>query len=459
MQASWRGVAPALVALVLSVVVLPQAAAAPAIFPVSGRPGATVAVTGTVPGGGPAQVVVTWDGAAAAVCETAPRSCPGDPAGTEFQVSFKVPETAAPGNHKVGLCVGFCEGPIPSWTFVVEQDPPLGIETVAPERTAAGGSVQVMGFTGRCDDVGLVLATPTPVGQRVTGGQGGAFVATVTVPKGTLVGTYGLELRDGCLRVAVVGDKEVLEVVNQAPRPANDTATTGPGQAVDIPVADNDVDPDGDDGYRLSVSPIGVAGNGELGAAPNLAIRYIPRAGFTGQDRFQYQACEVVDAAGRVDCGTANVTVTVQAGTTTSGTGVGPTTGTAGGPGPTGSGQAGGVTSIGPATTGPGPTARPAPPPSIGPGPVAEVVDDRRQRLAMLGALLAALLLALAAGGWRAERIRRERAWTRQHVRGDPHPGPAHMTVEMDTRAARAPAVRLQPHPDDGVQHLQEAIP
>jgi hypothetical protein len=87
------------------------------------------------------------------------------------------------------------------------------------------------------------------------------------------------------------------------------------------------------------------------------------------------------------------------------------------------------------------------------------VADDRRQRLAMLGALLAVLLLAPAAGVWRAERTRRQRAWTRQHVRGDPHPGPARTTVEMDTRAAPAPAVRLQPHPDDGVQHLQEAIP
>jgi Bacterial Ig domain len=356
----------------------------------------------------------------------------------------------------VGLALSV--SPVSGQPEVVEQVPPLGIETVAPERTAAGGSVEVRGFTGRCDDVGLVLSTPTPAGQPVTGGQDGAFVATVTVPKGTFVGTYGLELRDGCVKVAVVGDKHPLEVVNQAPQPADDTATTGPGQAVDIPVGDNDVDPDGDDGYQVSVGPLGVAGNGELAAAPNGAIRYIPRAGFTGQDRFRYRVCEVVDATGRLDCGTATVAVTVQVAATTTTRGASPTTGAAVGPGPTGSGQVGGVTSIGPATTGPGPTVRTAPPPGIALAPVAEAADDRRPP-AVVGAPLAALLLALAAVAGRAGRIRRQRAWTRQHVRGDPHQGSVRTTVELDGRAAPAPAVRLQPHPDDGVQHLQEATP
>jgi Bacterial Ig domain len=456
-----RGVVPALVGLALSVAALPQAAAAPTISPLSGRPGTTVTVTGTVDGGGPVPVVVTWDGRAAAVCETAPRSCPGDPADTEFQVRFQVPGAAAPGDHQMVLCVGFCEGSASSWTFVVDQDPPLGIEAVTPERTMAGGSVEVKGFTGPCDDVGLVLRTPTPVAQRVTGGQDGAFVAVVTVPSGTFIGTYQLELRDGCVRVAVVGDKHPLEVVNRAPRPADDTATTGPGQAVDIPVGDNDVDPDGDDHYPTSVGPLGVAANGELTAAPNGAIRYLPRVGFTGQDRFRYRTCEVVDSTGRVDCGTATVTVTVQVGATGSTQGASPTTLAAGGSAPPTSGQVvGGVTSLGPATGGPAPTTRTAPPPSIDPGPAATAADDRWRPLAVLGPLLAVLVLAaLAALAGRAERTRRQRAWTRQHVRGDPQSGPARTTVEMDARAAPSHVVRLQPHPDDGIQHLQEATP
>ena len=454
-MASWRGVVPALVGLALSVVVLPQAAGAPTISSLSGRPGATVDVTGTVPGGGPEEVVVNWDGAAVASCGTAPRSCPGDPAGTVFRVSFTVPDQASPGEHKVRLCVGGCKTPAAIWTFVVEQDPPLGIGTVSPERTAAGGSVVVSGFTGRCQDAGLVLDTPTPVDERVTGGQGGAFVATVTVPKGTFPGTYGLVLRDFCVRAALVADRHPLEVVNQAPQPADDSATTGPGQPVDVPVGDNDVDPDGDDGYQQSVGLLGVAANGEVAATPNGAIRYTPLAGFTGSDRFQYQACEVVDAAGRMDCGTATVTVAVQVGATTSTQPGSPTTQGTGGPGPAGSGQVGGVTSTGPAPTVPG---RTAPPPTIVPAPAVAAAEDRRQRLAILGALLAALVLAaLAASAWRAQRAQRQRAWTRQHVRGEPHPGPARTAVEVDSRAAPAPALRLQPHPDDGVQQLEEA--
>jgi Bacterial Ig domain len=307
--------------------------------------------------------------------------------------------------------------------------------------------VEVGGFTGPCQDVRVVLGTPSQVEQPVTGGQGGAFLATVTVPKGTIPGTYGLELHATCRRVAVVGDKDVVEVVNQAPQPADDTATTAPGRAVDVPVGDNDVDPDGDDGYQMLVAPVSGAANGEVQAQPDGTIRYLPRAGFAGQDRFRYRSCDVVDPSGRLDCGTATVAVTVQAAGATA------TSQGGGGPGPATSGQVGGVTSIGP---GPG-TA--APPPTIVPGPVVAAADDRSERLVPLAVALATLLLAALAVAWRGERTRRQRAWTRQHVRGDPHPGPARTTVEVDARAVPAPPVRLQAHPDDGVQHLQEATP
>ena len=389
-----------------------------------------------------------------AACETAPESCPGDSPDGEFRVGFTVPEDAAPGKHVVELCVGFCEGPIPRWTFVVERDPPLGIETVAPAKTAAGGSVEVGGFTGACEDVRVVLGTPTPDVQPVTGGPGGAFLATVTVPKATIPGTYGLELHATCRRVAVVGDKDAVEVVNQAPQPADDTARTGPGQAVEVRVGDNDVDPDGDDGYQTLVAPVSEAADGEVQPQPDGTIRYLPRAGFTGQDRFRYRSCDVVGPGGQLDCGTATVTVMVQVAATTSGA---TATSRGGGPGPTGPGTGGGVTSTAPGTTGPG-AGTTSPAPTIEPRPAAGTVDDRRQRLVVLAVVLGILLFgALSATVWRAERTRRQRAWTRHHVRGEPHPGRARSAVEVDARATPPPEVRLEPHPDDGVQHLQEA--
>jgi hypothetical protein len=449
-MASWRRVVIALAGVVLSVATLPQPSQGGfAISRLTGRPGAEVTISGSLPGDAPGDVIVLWDGDKLTTCMPAPASCPGDLAPRGFAITFGVPDDATPGHHKVSLCLRHCDPITKTWPFVVERDPPPGIETVTPGRTAAGGSVEVSGFTGPCQDVRVVLGTPSQVEQPVTGGRGGAFLATVTVPKGTIPGTHGLELHATCGQVAVVGDKDVLEVVNQAPQPADDTATTRLDQAVDVPVGDNDVDPDGDDGYQTLVARVSGAANGEVQPQPDGTIRYTPRAGFAGQDRFQYRSCDVVDLSGRLDCGTATVAVTVQTAVATTGVSA---TSQGGGPGPATSGQVGGVTST-------GPTARTAPPPSIAPGPVAEVADERSEPLVLLAVALATLLLALAAAAFRAERTRRQRAWTRQHVRGDPHPGPARTTVGIDARAAPAATVRLQAHPDDGVQHLQEATP
>jgi hypothetical protein len=450
-MASWRRIGTALAGLVLSVATLPQPSQGGFVTsPLSGRPGTEVTISGSLPDDTD-KVIVLWDGHVLTTCTPAPASCPGDPASRGFAITFGVPDGAAPGGHRVSLCLRYCDPITETWTFVVEQDPPLGIETVAPGRTAAGGSVEVGGFAGPCRDVRVVLDTPAQVEQPVTGGQAGAFVAMVTVPKATVPGTYGLELHATCGPVAVVGDKDVLEVVNQAPQPADDTATTGPGQTVDIRVGDNDVDPDGDDGYQTLVGPVSGAANGEVQPRPDGTVGYLPRAGFIGQDQFRYRSCDVVGPGGQLDCGTATVTVTVQvAGTTTGAT----ATSQSGRAGPAGLGQAGGVTSTRP---GPGTT---SPVPTIVPAPAAEAADDRRQRLVILVVALVTLLLAaLSATVWRAERIRRQRAWTRAHVRGEPHLGPARSAVEVDPRAAPAPEVRLRPHPDDGVQHLQEAAP
>jgi hypothetical protein len=446
---SWRQVGPALAGLVLSLATLPQPADAPSIFPLSGRQGSGVTVAGNIPGDDTQKVIVRWDGDDIATCETAPASCAGDPP-RGFRLSFQVPDDASPGEHRVVLCLRYCDPISAAWTFVVEPDPPLEIIDVHPGRTAAGGSVKVSGHTGGCDTAGLVLHTPVPVGQQISGAADGSFTATVTVPKGTFPATYRLELRSSCRQVAVARNEHPLEVINHAPQPADDTATTRIGQAVDVPVGANDVDPDGDDGYQTLVVPISKAANGEVQPQHDGTIRYLPRAGFTGLDRFQYRACDVVGAGGRLDCGAASVTVTVRAAGPASPTGSGGTSGGAGGFGPAGSGPATTAPATGPAVPAVPPTS--APTPAIHPGAAAVTMPDWRLGLAVLGAVLAALAVFVR----RAGHTRRQRAWARQHVRGEPHPGQARTAVEVDARAAPAPEVRFDPHSDPGVQHLQE---
>jgi hypothetical protein len=222
---SWRQVG-SLVGLVLSFVMFSQPDPGFSISPRSGRQGSEVTVTGTVPGADPQKVIVRWDGVVVATCEAAPGACPGDPP-RGFAVGFRVPDGAAPGAHKVELCLRYCDPVTTAWPFVVEPDPPLEITGVDPEQTAPGRPVTVSGHTGECAVAALVLGTPVPVGQQVDGDAAGSFTATVTVPKGIPPATYRLELRSNCRRVAVTQDEHPLEVVNHAPQPADDTATTG----------------------------------------------------------------------------------------------------------------------------------------------------------------------------------------------------------------------------------------
>ncbi len=95
-------------------------------------------------------------------------------------------------------------------------------------------------------------------------------------------------------------------VANQPPAAQDDSASTTQGSTVTVPVLDNDSDDDGD---PLTVSTVGSATHGQVGA-DGTNVHYTPDAGFLGNDSFTYTISD-----GRGGSATATVTVMVTAAT------------------------------------------------------------------------------------------------------------------------------------------------
>ena len=195
---------------------------------------------------------------------------------------------------------------------VTEPPTPPTIETVAPNPTPPNREVEVTGTTGSCSQAGrLILHIPSP-GSDVAVPVTGAFTERLKVPGGTFVGDYRLELRVDC-QGKPQADEETLEVANKAPDAVDDLASTTEGTPVTIPVTDNDTDPDGDDGYQTTLEATQPP-NGATEVQPDNRVLYTPNARASGEDRFTYTLCDIVDGAGRKECDTATVTVAVATG-------------------------------------------------------------------------------------------------------------------------------------------------
>ena len=105
---------------------------------------------------------------------------------------------------------------------------------------------------------------------------------------------------------------------NKAPIAGNDSATTQAGTPVAINVLSNDSDPDGD---PLSISGVSSAANGTVSNA-NGTLTYTPKAGFSGNDSFNYSISD-----GKGGSTTATVGIVVNPAPPTGGTGTGGTGG------------------------------------------------------------------------------------------------------------------------------------
>ena len=92
--------------------------------------------------------------------------------------------------------------------------------------------------------------------------------------------------------------------VNDAPVAINDSASTGPGTPLVIPVLANDTDADGDPLIVTFHRPAGQRNRRTIN--PDGTVTYTPAAGFTGIDTFTYTVSD-----GNGSTTTATVTVTV----------------------------------------------------------------------------------------------------------------------------------------------------
>ncbi|WP_223633502.1 kelch repeat-containing protein [Corallococcus sp. EGB] len=121
--------------------------------------------------------------------------------------------------------------------------------------------------------------------------------ATVTVPAGTPLGTYGLTV----FANAISGGRMVAVVANQPPSAQDQSATTGKDTAVAVTLGGTDPDP----GQVLSWTVVTQPQHGTLTGTPP-ALTYTPAAGYVGTDSFTYRVRDCAD-----DSNVATVTLTV----------------------------------------------------------------------------------------------------------------------------------------------------
>ncbi len=94
-----------------------------------------------------------------------------------------------------------------------------------------------------------------------------------------------------------------VDTPNTSPIARPDQATTSHGTPVEIPLLDNDEDPDGD---PLSLTGLGIPANGQLALNPNGSVTYTPEPGYSGADSFTYT---VADGRGGHAVGEVQITV------------------------------------------------------------------------------------------------------------------------------------------------------
>jgi hypothetical protein len=197
----------------------------------------------------------------------------------------------------------------PARLRVVTKRVPPRISSIVRNPSPPNRTVEVKGTTGSCNQEGTLTlegtdAAPVPVV--------GEFAAKLKIPAGTTPNSYTLLLKVDCDGELKAGAKLRVEE-NQPPKPVDDRVAIDPTPGVPstIEVLDNDTDPDDPDGYETRVAVERDPAHGTAVVRRDQAIDYTPDKGFldAGKDGFTYRSCDVVDAGGALDCGTAMVIV------------------------------------------------------------------------------------------------------------------------------------------------------
>jgi hypothetical protein len=217
-------------------------------------------------------------------------------------------QAASPGIYGITATVPGAHLSATATLTVVDGVIAPSIQKVSSETASPNTEVEVTGTTGSCGRAGTLSFQHTKVSKQVVG----EFTTRLRVPSGAAPGDYPLLLDVTCAGIGTKQATHPFAVRNQPPQAVDDPdATTFQDLATDVPVIENDKDPDDPDGYRTSVEPE-QPDHGRTQPREDLQIHYTPHQGFTGTDRFQYHYCDIVNAAGDKQCGTATVTVTVR---------------------------------------------------------------------------------------------------------------------------------------------------
>lgn len=198
---------------------------------------------------------------------------------------------------------------------VVEAETVFGSQPGANVSTS-GVSIQNLAIAGFLPGVVLAPFDPLVPNQELLDEAGIRIVywetnwdpATGTTTDGQPIFVNALRITEAATGTDIRVSTATTNAVFRPPVAVDDSASTPPGTALEINVAANDTDPDGNLN-PASVTITQGAANGTVTcndpAKPGFCT-YTPNAGFTGTDTFTYRICDTTGV-----CDTAVVTVTV----------------------------------------------------------------------------------------------------------------------------------------------------
>ena len=269
----------------------------------AGGPGAIATLSGFNPGATVTLKVAVWDTAvfatweAAAAALQAGRSTVPTQAGLSAAFTFKIPSDplAIPGgleNFKTMNLTAL------SNTGPVNQAP------TAVAQSLSVNSGQTLAITLAGSDPEKAPLTYTVVTQPVSGTLAGTGVSRVYTPKAGFSGSdsFTFKVNDGSLdsAVATVAITVKPVTVNQAPTANSQNVSVALGEAKDIELTAKDPE-----NSKLTYTIVTQPASGTLaGIAP--ALKYTPKAGFSGADSFTFKVND-----GALDSAVATISISV----------------------------------------------------------------------------------------------------------------------------------------------------
>ena len=170
---------------------------------------------------------------------------------------------------------------------------PVAVDDLVSVRRDTSIDVNVTANDSDPDGDPVTLITSPVIVQPAHGTATKLSGSTIRyTPAAAWVGTdtFQYEIGDGNGKRARAWVRITVRDANNRPIAQSDTARVAPGGQIIIDVTANDSDPDGDPIVIVSNTPIVTApAHGTATKSSASTIRYVPAAGYSGTDRFQYE--------------------------------------------------------------------------------------------------------------------------------------------------------------------------